>query len=187
MLKDYGIDLQIKFMDGNALWKMLMERNFTIYYESWAGITFPNPETSFHSSLADQKNNNNIYGFKNKRVDELCELYDKEFDIDKRVEILREIDGIVADTRVSAWTTHRPYQRLIFWDKFGYPEYMVSRYTGDYRSIYSLWWFEQEKVTRLYDAIAKDQDLPQGEIKVTFWPDYIKAEKRSSSEKSVAQ
>ena len=37
------------------------------------GLLFPNPETSFHSMLADQKNNNNITGFKNARVDELLQ------------------------------------------------------------------------------------------------------------------
>ena len=38
---------------------------------AWGGLLFPNPETSFASSLADVPDNNNITGFKDARVDEL--------------------------------------------------------------------------------------------------------------------
>ena len=64
---------------------------------AWTGLLFPNPETSLHSTLADAKNTNNITGFKNKRIDELLDVYDVEFDQQKRVAIIREIDGIVAN------------------------------------------------------------------------------------------
>ena len=61
-----------------------MDRNFIIDFMAWGGLVYPNPETSLKSSLADQKNNNNIYGFKSDRVDELLPLYDIEFDHNKR-------------------------------------------------------------------------------------------------------
>ncbi|RMH73103.1 MAG: ABC transporter substrate-binding protein [Gemmatimonadetes bacterium] len=172
MLREYGIDLQIKFMDGNSIWKMKMERNFTITYESWSSSIFPYPR-SYHSEMADRDNTSNIYGFKNARVDSIIEAYDREFDLQKRIELIREFDGIVADTRVSAWATHRPYQRLMFWNKFGYPEYMVSRYGGDYRSVYSYWWYDPEKVHRLYEAIENDTPLEIGELEVRYWPEYL--------------
>ena len=173
MLKEYGIDMQIKYIDGNANWKNLMERNFTIYMQNWGGLVFPNPETSLKSSLADQNDNNNISGFKSERVDELLALYDKEFDQAKRVEIIREIDGIYSDIHPAAWGIARNYQRILFWDKFGYPEYMVGRYTGDYRSAFTMWWYEPAKVKRLKEAMANDEDLPVGETDVRFWPEYL--------------
>jgi len=175
MLKDYGIDMQIKYIDGNANWKNLMERNFTIYMQAWGGLVFPNPETSLSSSLADQNNTNNISGFKSDRVDELLKLYDRTFDQAKRVEIIREIDGIYADVHPAAWGIARNYQRVLYWDKFGYPEYMVTRYGGDYRSVFSLWWYEPAKEAALKEAMANGTDLPKGEIDVKFWPEYLKA------------
>lgn len=174
MLKEYGVEMQIKYMDGNAMWKNLMERNFTIYMQAWNGLVFPNPETTLHSSLADESNNNNISGFKNERVDELLDEYDVTFDQARRVEIIREIDGIYSDIHPAAWGIARNYQRLLYWDKFGYPEYMVSRYTGDYRSIFSYWWFEPEKEKALEEAMANDITLEQGEMDVMFWPEYLK-------------
>ena len=47
------------------------------------------------SSLADKNNNNNICGFKSKRVDELLKEYDVAFDIKERVKIIREIDSMI--------------------------------------------------------------------------------------------
>ena len=72
ILKQYGIDMQIKFIDRTTRWKNLMDRNFTIDFEAWGGLIYPNPETGYKSILADQNNNNNIYGFKSDRVDECC-------------------------------------------------------------------------------------------------------------------
>jgi len=174
MMKEYGIDMQIKYEDGNTSWKNLMDRNFTIFMQNWSGLVFPNPETSLHSSLADENNTNNISGFKNARVDELCEEYDITFDQARRVEIIREIDGIYSDIHPAAWGIARNYQRVLYWDKFGYPDYMVGRYTGDYRSAFTLWWFEPEKEKALEEAMTNDTSLPVGEVDVMYWPEYLK-------------
>lgn len=168
-LKDYGIDLQIKFVDGNTLWKQLMERDFTIYMQSWGGLVFPNPETSLKSELADETYTNNISGVKNPEIDRLCDAYDVTFSQRERVQIIRAIDSIYSDIHPAAWSTYRPYQRLLYWDKFGYPEYMFSRYTGDYRSIYSMWWIDPEKEANLKDVMAKNETLPQGKLEVRYW------------------
>ncbi len=178
MMKEYGIDMQIKYEDGNTSWKNLMDRNFTIFMQNWGGLVFPNPETSLHSSLADENNTNNISGFKNARVDELCEEYDVTFDQARRVEIIREIDGIYSDIHPAAWGIARNYQRVLFWDKFGYPEYMVGRYTGDYRSAFTLWWFEPEKEKALEEAMTNDTSLPVGEVDVMYWPNYLKEQNK---------
>ncbi|MCF7825971.1 MAG: hypothetical protein K9M55_03445 [Candidatus Marinimicrobia bacterium] len=175
MMKEYGIDMQIKYEDGNTSWKNLMDRNFTIFMQNWSGLVFPNPETSLKSELADENNTNNISGFKNARVDELCDEYDVTFDQARRVEIIREIDGIYSDIHPAAWGIARNYQRVLYWDKFGYPEYMVGRYTGDYRSAFTLWWFEPAKEQALKEAMAKDTSLPVGDVDVMYWPEYLKA------------
>ncbi len=168
-LKDYGIDLQIKFVDGNTLWKQLMDRDFTIYLQSWGGLVFPNPETSMKSELAGLKDNNNISGIKNKAIDKLCDAYDVTFSQRRRVQIIRAIDSIYSDIHPAAWSTYRPYQRVLYWDKFGYPEYMFSRFTGDYRSIYTLWWIDPQKEARLKAAMANNETLPQGALEAKYW------------------
>lgn len=170
ILKQYGIDMQIKFIDATTRWKNLMDRNFTIDFQAWGGLVFPNPETSIKSSLADKKNNNNITGFKNDRVDELLDLYDVEFDQQKRIELIREIDGIYSDVHPAAWGMSRLVpERLLFWNKFGFPEYMLTKYSGNYSDILVHWWFDDESKKELEEAMTKNVNLDLGNIEHTYW------------------
>ena len=172
ILKQYGIDMQIKFIDATTRWKNLMDRNFTIDFQAWGGLIFPNPESSIHSSLADKKNNNNITGFKNERVDELLDLYDVEFDQNRRIEIIREIDGIYSDVHPAAWGMSRLVpDRLLFWNKFGYPDYMLTKYTGDYSDILKHWWFDDQQTEKLEQSKQSNSNLPVGKIEHTYWKD----------------
>ncbi|MDW7997283.1 MAG: ABC transporter substrate-binding protein, partial [Bacteroidota bacterium] len=94
-LRKAGIDLQLKFQDPNTLWLNAMERNFSLFFVNWTGLQTPNPETSLRSELADKNDNNNIEGFKNARVDQLCDMYDTAFSREAQIRIIQEIDSIV--------------------------------------------------------------------------------------------
>jgi microcin C transport system substrate-binding protein len=171
-LRRAGIDLKLKFQDSNSLFKVAQERKFELYLASYGGLIFPNPETSLKSSLADQHDNNNLSGFKNERVDELLDLYDEEFSQARRIEMIREIDKIYMDTCPQVLFWYAPYHRFLYWDKFGYPEYYISMY-GDYRSVFSYWWYDEDKAQALEEARKQGTTLPVGETEVKFWPEYL--------------
>ncbi len=113
--------------------------------------------------MADVDNTNNITGFKNARVDELCEAYDKMFDVEERVRALREIDGILANAYHYALQWNAPYARLVYWNKFGTPSGYLSR-TGDFFGAGSgpglpqMWWIDPAKDANLQQAL-RDQSL----------------------------
>jgi len=174
MLKQYGIDMQIVNMDGTTEWKNRNERNFTIYQHSFTGSVHPEIEQWFRSDLADLNDNNNHFGFKNERVDELIIAYKAEFDLKKRIEIGKEIDKIVCDVHPVSYGIKRLYRRFLYWDKFGYPEYMVDRFVGNYDSIFLLWWFDPEKIDNLNNAMENDQQLPINEVDIKYWPNWNK-------------
>ena len=174
MLKQYGIDMQIVNMDANTAWKNTNERNFTIYLHTYTGSVHPEIEQWFRSDLADLNDNNNNFGFKNKRVDELIVAYKSEFDLNKRIAIGTEIDEIVCDIHPVSYGIKRLYRRFLYWDKFGYPEYMVDRFVGNYESIYQLWWFDQEKIENLDNAMENDEQLPINEVDIKYWPNWNK-------------
>jgi len=133
---------------------------------------FPNPETSFKSTLADAKSNNNVTGIKNQRIDELLDVYDREFDTQKRIEIIREIDGILANLHSYVLTWDTAYERIAYWDKFGHPEGYLSR-IGDYRDVPSLWWIYSQKDSALTRAMGDSaMKLPVGETDARFWQQY---------------
>ena len=175
MLKEYGMDMQIKFVDYNTMIKNVNERNFSVALLAYGGLIYPNPETSLKSELADKNDNNNVWGFKSDRVDELHPEYDACFDQNRRIEIIREIDGIYSDVHPTAWSIVRNYQRILYWDKFGFPEWMFTRYIGEYWSIFSYWWIDPEKEVNLEKAMAAGEKLSLAPLDMKYWPEYLKS------------
>ncbi|MBC8256503.1 MAG: hypothetical protein H8E85_04260 [Candidatus Marinimicrobia bacterium] len=173
-LKQFGMDMQIVNMDGTTQWKNLQERNFTINMHAFTGGVHPSIEHSFRSDLADMNDNNNFYGFKNDRVDKLIKDYNFEFDLEKRIKIGKEIDYIASKTHHLSFGIKRLYRRFLYWDNFGYPEYMVDRFVGNRESIFFLWWFDPEKEAQLEKAMVNDTSLPIGDVDIKFWPNWMK-------------
>ena len=173
MLKEYGIDMQIKFMDYNTMIKNVNARNFNVCLLAYSGLIYPNPEGSLRSILADQSDNNNVWGFKNDRVDELLDEYDICFEQKRRVEIIREVDGIFSDVHPIALSISRNYSRMMWWDKFGYPDWMFSRYVGEYWDAFYYWWYDEDKDFELKESMDNGKSLPLKPIDMKYWPDYL--------------
>ena len=180
-LRKVGIALNLRLVTPETLFKLVMERTFDTVSIGWGALLFPNPETSYASKLADVNNTNNITGFKDKRVDELLDVYDKEFDQSKRAAIIREIDGILTNSHHYVLGWDAPFQRIAYWNKFGQPEGYLTR-VGDYRDMPSLWWVDPEKEKQLSQAM-KDESvkLPVGATEIQYWKEY--AQKTASPAK----
>ena len=178
-LRKVGITLNLRFVNPETAFKLEhAERQYQMAYTGWGGLLFPNPETTFHSSLADKKSNNNITGFKNARVDELCKQYDVSFDPQERIRIVREIDGIVANEYHYALLWTGPFTRVLYWNKFGTPQGYWSR-TGDYYGagngpgLIQMWWADSAKAAEL-DAARRDpsKKMEVGQVEDRYWLDF---------------
>lgn len=181
-LRKVGIGLALRLVTPETLFQLVMQRKFDMTQMAWGALIFPNPETQFHSRLADVNDNNNITGFKDTRVDELCDLYDREFDQQKRAAIIREIDGIVADQYqyVLGWTA--PFQRTGYWNKFGHPEGYLSR-IGDYTDIAGYWWIDPDKQERLDHAMRDPSiTLEVGPTENRYWQQFAKKQTPSPAQ-----
>lgn len=173
-LREAGIDLQLKFEDGNAITKNIAERNFTLTWANYGGLTFPNPESSYSSKLADQNDNNNITGIKNARIDQIIDEYAVAFDVPTRVRLIKELDGILMENVIAALTWNTKGIKLGYWNKFGMPEYVLTRtaQAGDHDlAVISLWWYDAAKAKALEEAKSKKTSLPgPGKIRdVRYW------------------
>lgn len=168
--KAAGVDLQLSTIDGSTLMKKVSERQFSLTFQSWGGLLFPNPETSWRSSLADQNDNNNITGFKNARVDELCKKYNLVTDRAEQKKITREIDKIVYDEHPYALGWFARYERVLYWDKFGHPpEYFTKTGLDPESDMINRWWWDQDRIAALEDAKKNGKTLEQGEVDVKPW------------------
>jgi microcin C transport system substrate-binding protein len=173
-LRKAGITLNLRLVTGETMFKLLMQRKFDMADMAWGALLFPNPETSFSSAFADVENNNNITGFKNKRVDELLPKYDVEFDQQKRIEIIKEIDGILANEYHYVLKWDGPYQRMALWNKFGHPQGYLSR-VGDFNDMVWMWWNDPEKTAQLKRAMADSSvKMPTEPVENRYWKEFAK-------------
>lgn len=175
--KDAGIDVQIKYVDGNTMSENMMERNFSLTVGNYGGLVFPNPETSLASKLADLKNTNNVTGFKNARVDQLIEEYRVAFNQADRVRIIQEIDKIVSAEHLIAFWWAPKGVRIAAWNKFGMPKGILSKNTqvGDQDlAIMTGWWIDPAKQKALDDARKAGTSIEgsSGVVVNTFWKTY---------------
>ena len=170
-LRDIGIKLNLKQVTWATDIKELGERNFTMSSRAYGGLLFPNPESSMHSKFADKKNNNNIWGLKNKRIDEICAKYPLMFDPKERIAAVKEIDGIATNMHLYALGWFAPHTRLLYWNKFGMPDFVLSK-TSDQRSLVSYWWFDEAKAKTLEDARKNNKALPRGKEIVKWWDEH---------------
>jgi microcin C transport system substrate-binding protein len=167
--KRAGIRIELQLLTSAAAWKNLMNREFDLASTAWTGNTFPNPETSFHSRLAGQMNNNNITGFADPRVDALCDQYDAEYDVTRRNEILQEIDGILYEAAPYVLDWYNPSRRVVYWNKFSMPEW-GSVASARNSQLFYIWWIDPNKAEALKSAKAdKTTTLTKPEKTVRFW------------------
>jgi microcin C transport system substrate-binding protein len=169
-LRKVGITLNLRYVTGETQFQMINERRFEMTLMAWGALLFPNPETSYHSSLADVDNTNNITGFKDARVDEICKQYDTMFNIQDRIRAIQEIDGILANTYSYALLWYSPYTRLLYWNKFGTPPGHFSRFGDYFGSIPVLWWSEADNQSKLQQAL-RDRSIrfDVGPLEDRYW------------------
>jgi len=170
-----GIKLNLKELDTRTLMKKVSELNFTLHSQAWTGSIFPNPTSMWGSKLADEPHSNNTPGFKDPKVDALCEEYDRTFDRKKQIELMRRIDRLIFRRHPYALAWYGDFDRILFWDKFGHPRTYFTKignsgkYRAGYPDILSLWWKSPEHMKALESAMAAGTDLPRGETVQKPW------------------
>jgi microcin C transport system substrate-binding protein len=182
-LRNVGITLNLRLVNPETRFKMMMQRQFELVSGGWgAGSPFPNPRPEFHSET-DVQNTNNISGFKDKRIDQIAEQYDVEFDRAKRTALLKELDGILTNQHHYIMEWYPPGERIAYWNRFGRPVGTFSR-IGDYGGtlgpgIPQMWWIDPAKAQRLEQA-RRDASirLEIPPVEDRYWQEYTKREER---------
>jgi len=173
-LKNAGIQLKLRNIDGPSNFKLMNERNFSLAWINWGGLLYPNPKSSFHSDLADKPNTNNLTGFKNSRADQIMDLEQVTFDQAERVKMLRELDSILMDSKQYALSWYAPYTRIAYWNKFGHPKFYLGK-ISDFEGVLSTWWYDGDQAATVAKGRSdKSVKMDVSPVDINFWPDYNK-------------
>jgi ABC-type oligopeptide transport system substrate-binding subunit len=106
-------------------------------------------------------------------VDALIAAYQAEFDPEKRVALVREIDGIAAHEYHYILQWNMPFRRIAYWNRFGHPMTYLTRtgftQTGPGADLLSLWWHDAEAARRLESARRDGSSLGTGTVEIDPW------------------
>jgi microcin C transport system substrate-binding protein len=166
-LKSLGIQFSIDRKDL-AAWKHDMDKfNFDMTWAAWSSGLYKDPEYQWSSREASREEGNNITGFCSEKVDALIEQQKGVFDIGERHAMCRRIDAMLAAEYpyIPLWNIN--YERLVFWNKFGMPPTVMSKF-GDADSIMAYWWHDPDVADELAGAMKAGKALPPRPSEVRF-------------------
>jgi len=166
-LKELGIEMTIERKDQASWTRDMDEFNFEMTWAAWSAGILKDPEYEWSSKEADRKSGNNITGFRNARVDSLIEAQRSSFDVSARHAICREIDGLLAAETPYVLLWNLDYTRLAYWNKFGVPPTVLSKFGGDSAALW-YWWHDPDAADELSAAMKADRPVPPRPPEVSF-------------------
>ena len=158
-LEKAGIGLTVESKDWAAWMRDMDGYDFDLTWCAWSSGLEKDPEGMWSGVHADEPGGNNITGFSDPRVDALVEKQKSVFSLADRNEIDREIDAVVAEAvpYILLWNSDRT--RLVWWNKFGMPQSVLSKFGGE-DDVAALWWSDKEAEEALRDAMQCGAPLP---------------------------
>jgi microcin C transport system substrate-binding protein len=166
-LRSAGIEMVMDMKDWASWTKEMEEFNFDMTWAAWGAGLFKEPESMWASKEATRRGGNNITGFQDPEVDRLVDQQKTLFDVAERHAICRQIDARVAAACPYALLWNLDFVRLLYWNKFGTPSTVLSKYDGE-ASAYWYWWSDPDSAADLRDAINAGEFLPARPPQVDF-------------------
>ena len=113
---------------------------------SWGQSLSPGNEQRIYwsSKTADTPGSRNIAGIKDPAIDELIELVIAAPDRESLVQRTRALDRVLLWGQYVVPNWHIPYDRMIYWDKFGIPEKIPMQGAN-----LLTWWIDPAKAKAL--------------------------------------
>ncbi|MFO1371019.1 MAG: extracellular solute-binding protein [Candidatus Competibacteraceae bacterium] len=122
-LERLGIEMNVRSVDSAQYENRLRDFDFDVVVNVWGQSLSPgNEQREFWSSAAaDQPGSRNLVGLKNPAVDQLVNQLIAAPDRPSLVARVRALDRVLQWNFLVIPHWHIPYDRVAFWDKFGYP------------------------------------------------------------------
>lgn len=151
-LKKVGIDASIEQLNQSTIRDRLNSYDYDLYWISWGAGRLKDPEGQYESSQADKPASNNLPGVKDVEVDRLINVLKQETNPGMRNAMIRSLDNRLNMIQPYILLWQSDATRILYWNKFGYPEQPFGRY-GREDSIPVYWWYDSKKAKELEEAM----------------------------------
>ena len=145
-LERLGITAGVRTVDSAQYRRRLDDFDFDVIIGSWGQSLSPGNEQRdfWGSDYADRPGSRNLVGIKDPAVDALIEGVVNAPDRKSLVNHVRALDRVLqwGHWVIPQW--HIPYDRLVYWDRFGRPEVTPTQGVQ-----FDTWWVDAKKVEAL--------------------------------------
>ena len=166
-LRRLGAEMKIECKDFASWMRDMDSGNFDMTWASYVGSLFRDPSVSWHSSQAGVKQSGNRVGFRSPEVDAIIEAERTMKTFAEREEAYRKIDHILTEACPHAFLWNISSKRLLYWNKFGMPDTVLSRY-GNEADVLAYWWYDPDRAEELAESMAKGTYLPAVPVRVDY-------------------
>ena len=145
-LERLGIDARVRLVDSSQYINRLRSFDYDMIVYKWGQSDSPGNEQRNYwtTAAADSPGARNFPGVRDPVVDELVELVIFAPDRESLVHRVRALDRVLLWGHYVIPHWHLTYQRLLFWNKFSWPDVTPFRGTST-----AYWWYDEEKAARL--------------------------------------
>lgn len=141
-LKRLGIEARVRTVESAQYKERIDNFDFDMVVGSWGQSASPgNEQRDFWGTEAAGRNaSRNLSGVKNPVLDELIDLVIAAPDRKSLVTRVQALDAVLQWQHLVIPQWHIPYDRLVFWNRFGQPAV-----TPDQGTQFNAWWIDSEK------------------------------------------
>ncbi len=150
-LQRVGIEARVETVTPATYSKRIDEHQFDMGWFAWGAGRLRDPEASWSSKTARDIATVNVTGFANPEVDRLIDSQKEEPELEKRNEILRQIDDVLTREVPYVLLWQKDRSTVLYWNKFGRPAHPFGKYSREDAAVV-YWWFDKEKAEALEAA-----------------------------------
>jgi microcin C transport system substrate-binding protein len=160
-LDKLGIKVHVRLVDPSQYVNRMNAFDFDMVVTGWGQSLSPgNEQRIFWSSkTVDTPGSRNLAGIKDPAIDELVELVIAAPDRASLVQRTRALDRVLLWGQYVVPNWHIPYDRLIYWDKFGIPKKIPVQGTS-----LMTWWIDSAKAKALAAKKSKTGRAETGKM-----------------------
>jgi len=145
-LKRLGVEARVRTVESAQYKERLDNFDFDVIVTGWGQSASPGNEQRSYwgTAAASRKASRNLSGIKDPAIEELIDLIISAPDRKSLVTRVRALDAVLQWKHLVVPHWHIPYDRLVFWNRFGRPAK-----TPDQGTQFMAWWIDPARDSKL--------------------------------------
>jgi microcin C transport system substrate-binding protein len=153
--KKAGIELKLQLMDGNAAFKLVLEKKHQAIRMAWSTSWRPQYWQGYHSANAHKVQTNNVTNTDDPELDKLIMKYRGSLSVEERIPLGKTIQQKIHDQAVFVPAVKASYFREMYWKWWNFPKVPATKSSDSLIEPFgtATFWLDQEEMETTKSAM----------------------------------